>query len=46
MSDIQVECFNLYTLKSNTSSNLDYNNLDKNSDSSDTIQKNVFEFRI
>ena len=44
MSDIQVECFNLYTLKSNTSSNLDYNNLDKNSDSSDTIQKNVFEF--
>lgn len=43
MSDIQVECFNLYTLKSNTSSNLDYNNLDKNSDSSDTIQKNVFE---
>ena len=44
MIDIQDFLFKIYTQKSNTSSNLDFNNLDKNSDSSDTTQKNVFEF--
>ena len=44
MIDIQDFLFKIYTQKSNTLSNLDFNNLDKNSDSSDTTQKNVFEF--